>query len=68
LFGTCLLCNAGAVEHFPLSVESVEWLVTNCENEIEPGKPFIQSVEQIRSREQWLPQIRKILFGLLDVL
>jgi GMP synthase-like glutamine amidotransferase len=52
--------------HIESSAESVERLVTNCENEIVPGQPYIQSVEQIRSRKQWLPQIREILFGLLD--
>jgi GMP synthase-like glutamine amidotransferase len=52
--------------HIESSAESVERLVSSCEEEIVPGKPYIQSVEQIMGQKGHLPLIRTTLFRLLD--
>lgn len=54
--------------HLESTGESVARLVSNCGHEIVAGKPYIQSIEQIRNPGRPFPSMRRMLFGLLDAM
>ncbi|MBN2188165.1 MAG: type 1 glutamine amidotransferase [Chitinispirillaceae bacterium] len=54
--------------HVESTGKGVELLLTNCKDEIVDGQLYIQSADYIREQKQHFPQIRKLLFRLLDAM
>jgi len=59
-------CAVGLQFHIESTTEGVERLLTNCEDEIVDNQLYIQPAEYIRNQKQYFPQIRELLFRLLD--
>jgi hypothetical protein len=53
--------------HLESSLESIQKLVQNCREELKEGK-YIQKAETILSAKEFLLEVRKSLWGLLDTL